>query len=185
MLFDDLFQATKAAPLALDLEGRSYAPYLAIVTNNADPQGDRRIKVTQPGAPTLETDWIRRLQPSPYIDPPLPPVGSTVLVLSIDGDTTNGWYLQCVNQTNPPLAKADPISDHHQRVPGDQSINVGSTFTLTVDGGASITVGPGNVVTVSASEILVDTTSFMIKGKQIATVGAVDSQGHALVSKGW
>lgn len=177
-------------------------PYLAVVTNNVDPQNRRRIKASDPAAPGLETDWLRRLLPYPQTDPPLPAIGSTVIVFSIDGDPVNGWYLQCVNDTNPVLGKSDAIADSHTVIPGDvdertdghRVINVGKSLTLKNDAGASIELAAsgdvvisdagGNTITLAAA-ITFDTASLVVGGKQIATVDALDNNLDYLVTKGW
>jgi hypothetical protein len=204
-LFKTIYQAQAGARHGIDLEGRAYMPYLAVVTDNKDPQNRRRIKASDPAAPGLETDWIRRLLPYPQVDPPLPVIGSTVIVFSIDGDPLNGWYLECVNDTNPVLPKGDPIADFHNVIPGDtdertdgdRTINVGKSLTLKNDAGASIelaasgdivlTDSAGNSITLSGgiSGISFNTDSLQVGSKEIATVDAVDSAGHALVNKGW
>lgn len=201
-LFKSLNLAMAGAKHGLDLEGRAYMPYLAIVTANDDPQNRRRIKASDPAAPSLETDWLRRLQHHPSIDPPLPKIGQTVLVLSIDGDPLNGWYLLCCNDTNPVLPKANPQDDLHEvvvgdkdeRTDGDRIINVGQSLTLKNDAGASITLAAsGNVVITDAagnsinlaSGITFGTSSLVVGGKQIATVGALDSRSDTIVQKGW
>jgi hypothetical protein len=201
-IFSALYSAQAGARHGSDLEGRAFMPYLAVVTTNKDPQGRRRVKVSDPIMPALESDWIRRLQPYPGFDPPLPAIGSTVIVFSIDGDPLNGWYLQCVNDTNKPLGKADAINDFYsvvagdtdERTDGDRTINVGKSLTLKTDCGSSfeltesgsviITDGSGNSLNFS-NGIAFNTSSLSVGGKQLATVGALDNGGDVLTTKGW
>lgn len=200
-LFSALYQAQAGAVHGLDMVGRSNYPTLAVVTANEDPQGRRRIKVSDPVAPSLESDWVRRLQPFPGFDPPLPKVGSTVIVFYIDGVVTNGWYLQCVNNTNPPLDKASPLDDLHSAVPGErndrtngnQVINVGKSLTLKNDAGASITLTEGGDVVITDSSggsislsggIDISTSSLTKDGVEVALLGATDNRGHDLVTSG-
>ena len=201
-LFNSLYQAQAGARHGLDLEGRAYMPYLGVVTTNIDPLKRRRIKVSDPAVPALETDWLRRLQPFPQSDPPLPEIGSTVMVFCVDGDPLNGWYLQCVNDTNQPANKGNVLEDLHESVPGDQQertdgdrvIKVGKSLTLQTDSGSSIALtesgdviisdASGNSIILSGG-ISVDTSSFQVGNKEIATVDALDNGGHVLINKGW
>ncbi len=202
-LFASLYSAQAGARHGSDLEGRSFMPYLAVVTTNKDPQGRRRIKVSDPIVPALESDFLRRLQPYPNFDPPLPAIGSTVIVFSIDGDPLNGWYLQCVNDTNKPLGKADAINDFYsvvagdtdERTDGDRIINVGKSLTLKTDSGSSIELtesgsviissAGGATMTLAGTGIAFNGSSLQIGGKQLTTVGALDNGGDVLTTKGW
>lgn len=153
-LFTTIHNSDRASKFALDLENRDLFPALAVVTNNKDPDGKRRIKVALPASPGLESDWIRPLQTSPNLDPPLPKIGSTVLYLSVDG-TLNSWYLSCVNDTNPPLEKEDPVNDHRERTPGKRWLDVAKDFftkclaNLFIDADGNINIKAGKKVTIS------------------------------------
>jgi hypothetical protein len=127
-----LHQATEASKDAMDSRQRAMVPYLAIVTNNVDPQGLRRVKVTTPQAPGIETPWLRRVLTAPHQDPPLPDIGQTVLVLSIDGDPMNGWYLTANNLANPPQGKGNPVADFWDLVKGDRHLTTEGNLTETV-----------------------------------------------------
>lgn len=199
-LFESLYQSQKGSQYGLDMEGRATMPYLAVVTTNEDPTGRRRIKVSDPVAPSLETDWIRRILSSPSYDPPLPAIGSTVIIFSIDGDVTNGWYLQCVNDTNPPLSKETPLDDLHTVIAGEQDdrtegnrvIRVGKSLTLQTDSGASIELsetgdivirsGSGDSITLNGGIQLTSTVS--IGGKDVAVVGGKDSDQDSITVSG-
>ena len=200
-LFQSVQQASIAAQLAADNEGRANHPYHASVSNNEDPLKQRRIKVVDP-LTALETTWLRRLVPCKSTDDPLPTIGSTVLVLSIDGLVTNGWYLECLNDTNPPLDKIDPQNDAYRVVAGAQNertdrervISVGESLTLQNDAGASIELAAnGNVVITDsvgnsmtlAGGISFSTSSLRVDNKEIATVGAPDTGGDTLTDRGW
>ncbi|MDZ7922499.1 MAG: phage baseplate assembly protein V [Marinagarivorans sp.] len=182
--------------------GRSIAPYLAVVTRNDDPAKLRRLRATAPTAPGIETDWLRRINTQPSHDAPLPKIGQTILVFSVEGDPLNGWWMLCSNAPNPPLPKANPQLDLQsivegeqvERTDGDRTVNVGASLILKNDAGASITLAAnGSIIIEDAGgnrlsldgTIAFATASLSIAGKQIATVGAVDSDGEALVSKGW
>jgi hypothetical protein len=153
-IFEILHNSDRASKFALDLENRELFPTIAVVTNNKDPDNQRRIKVALPASPGLESDWIRPLQTSPNLDPPLPQIGSTVLYLSVDG-TLNNWYLNCINDTNPPLEKEDPVNDHRERTPGKRILDVVKDFAIKVlknlfiDADGNINIKAGKKVTIS------------------------------------
>jgi hypothetical protein len=96
----------------------------------------------------------------------------------------------------------------NQRVEGSINIEGGSTITIQNDSGASITLGTGGQVILTDSlgrslrlggslsnDNIWDLNNFPLKlqnvpsatinGNEIATVGAVDSDGDTLVTKGW
>lgn len=153
-IFEILHNADRASKFALDLENRELFPTIAVVTNNKDPENKRRIKVALPASPGLESDWIRPLQTSPALDPPLPQVGSTVLYLSVDG-TLNSWYLNCLNDTNPPLDKDDPVIDHREKTLGKRILDVVKDYVIKVvqnlfiDAEGNINIKAGQRVTIS------------------------------------
>jgi len=208
--FDAVAQASKSGQQAADLETRNIAPVLGVVSNNNDPAGRRRVKVIDPLSPNVESDWLRRIVDRPGYDPPMPAINSTVLFVSVDGDFLNSWYLPIINDTNPPLGKSSAINDLFDEVAGDRNlttaghqdertgkdriVSVGKTLTLKNDAGASITLSEsgdiliadaaGNQISLAGS-IAFSTASLTVANKQIATVGAVDTRGDALNSRGW
>ncbi|AFY49015.1 Phage-related baseplate assembly protein [Nostoc sp. PCC 7524] len=124
----------KATQISLDNVGRIPFGTLAIVTDNNDPEGRRRIKVALPNTPSLNSDWLRRLLAYPNIDPPLPKIGETVLVLYANGLESNGWYLSLCNDTNPPRDKQSPLNDLSQEIPGNRDIEVKGNDDLVIGG---------------------------------------------------
>ena len=190
-IFSALYQSQQGARYGLDQEGRVNYSYLAVVTTNEDPENRRRIKVSDPAVPSLESPWIRRKLSHPGFDPPLPAIGSTVEVTSIDGDLNNGWYSQCVNNTNPPLPKSNPIDDLYSAVAGEQVertdgnriVNVGKSLMLKTDSGASIELtesgdvvissSGGQSITLSSNTVLSPTV--LIGSKEVVVVGSKDT----------
>lgn len=124
-IFQILISAQQASQYALDQTGRYNAPIRAIVTNNVDPEKRRRVRVSDPACPGLETYWIRPVRSESYIDCVLPDVGATVICWFVDGNPIDGYYLPVQNDTNPPFDKADPIKDRWQNVPGISRSDVG------------------------------------------------------------
>lgn len=143
-ILEILRQADQVAKPALDLVGRSLSVELGIVTDNNDPEGLRRIKVTlaSKGAQT-NTDWLYRVLFSPVVDPPLPQINQTVIVAFLEGDNHQGIYLgNTVNQVNPALDKGSVQDDYYDAIPGDRlqktagqhTITTGADLTITGDG---------------------------------------------------
>ncbi|MBW4483029.1 MAG: hypothetical protein KME14_10835 [Tildeniella torsiva UHER 1998/13D] len=198
-----LSHAEKAAGVALDLRDRNPFAYLAVVSNNEDELGRRRIKVVNPANPSLESHWIRRLSTTFKLDEPLPKVGQTVLVFSSDGIDTNGWYLPCINDINPPFDKTDPKLDYRYDIEGKHQLNiagtsettVGSAYSLDGDsititaGGSMIAISSGGNITITGGNISINgdiaiSGSARINGKDIAVVGALDTRGDSLTTSG-
>nr|WP_322686607.1 phage baseplate assembly protein V [Nostoc sp. DedQUE07]MDZ8133228.1 phage baseplate assembly protein V [Nostoc sp. DedQUE07] len=241
-IFEILNQSQKANQIALDQQGRVPYPTLAAVTTNIDPQNKRRIKVSLPSSPSLESDWIRRLDISPGVDANLPPINSTVLILFVDGLESNGYYLPIINDTNPPKDKEDVVNDYYSSIPGSKNVSVSGTNTLNVSGELAINSEKSitstatedvkayskrnifmqalQAITLSAAQYVLlqagtwafklysngtsemsggvltincggfglaftNCSTMSINGKQIATVGATDSRGDTIISKGW
>lgn len=133
-LFEIWNNAQKASQIAMDSVGRYNYPVLGIVVDNNDPESKRRVKVSYPSSPQLQSDWLRRLSISPYVDAPLPAIGMTVLVLFAEGVETNGYYLSLINQTNPPRDKESVQDDYSEAIPGNKSIEVGGNLDQIIEG---------------------------------------------------
>jgi phage baseplate assembly protein gpV len=111
----------------------------------------------------------------------------------VDGVDTNGFYLPIINNTNAPLEKEDVINDYRYDCPGEMTTNAeknitihaGKTATIKTSNGNEISIREDGSIYVKANEITIETDSLQINGKEVATVGAVDSAGQALVSRGW
>lgn len=138
-LIELLHNSQKATQVALDSQGRSPYPTLGVIVQNVDPEKKRRVKVALASSPQLESDWLRRLDISPFSDPCVPTIGQTVLVLWADGLETNGYYLTVNNLTNPPRDKEDIVKDYSSEIPGNKSVLVNGNDDLTVKGEALIT----------------------------------------------
>ncbi|MBD2196619.1 MULTISPECIES: phage baseplate assembly protein V [Calothrix] len=241
-IFKILLDSNKASQVALDSVGRYNYPVMGIVVNNQDPENKRRVKVSLPSAPQLESDWLRRLLPSPFVDPPLPIVGQTVLVLYAEGVETNGYYISLMNATNPPRDKESVQDDYSESIPGNKVVEIGGDDSLTVKGEFSTTTDKsathtaeedfkvevkrnilmdalqaltlvaaqyvmlkagqwfiklysngtsemgGGVLTINCGGYGIELTNcstLSVNGKQITTLGAVDSDGDVIVNKGW
>jgi hypothetical protein len=201
-IFGVLHQSQTANQRSIDQTGRVVYPVLCSVTDNADPEHKRRIRVSDPAKPGLNSDWLRRSLDCPYLDPPLPPVGSTVLCFFVEGNELNGWYQSCVNATNPPLDKVDEQLGYAIEVPGERrdrtrethDISVGKSLTLTTDSGASIVLtesgaielrSAGGVVMTLDSDIQITATDVQIQGKSAIVIGSIDTRGDANITRGY
>jgi len=214
-IFRTLVESQKANQVALDGLGRSFGLQFAIVTNTADPLQLRRIKCTTEAKGGLtETDWLMALKVIPSYDPPIPPVGSSVIIGFIDGNPHDGIYLgSTINQTNPQdQAQADPVKDNTQTIPGDSleridqnlTIKVGKTFKLQNDAGAKVilnedghiiledafgnrlTLGENLLINLPEHEMkITGASNATIANKAIATLGAVDTDRDILITRGW
>lgn len=151
-LFSILHQSQQANQQAMDRVGRVNYPTLCTVSNNNDPTNQRRIRVADPSRPGLESDWLLRLQPFPYLDPPLPAIGQTVICLFEDGKESSGWYLTCVNQTNPALAKESPQNDWWCEIPGHRTEKIGGKRDTTIAETDTTEVGSDRSTTVKGRD---------------------------------
>lgn len=139
-IFNILVQSRRASQIAMDAVGRTPYPSLGVVVNNQDPENRRRVKVALPSNPTLESDWLMRLSPYPFVDAPLPQIGQTVLILYADGIETNGWYLSVMNDTNPSRDKQDAIKDLSEEIPGNKDVSIKGDKTEAVEGSVETSI---------------------------------------------
>jgi hypothetical protein len=237
-LFDLMAIAEKSAPIAEMLRGRNLFVEPAIVTHNDDPETRRRVKAKLAKSPETTTDWLDRLNFSPFDDPPVPKVGQTIVVAFYSGDGHTGCYFgTIINEKNQEMATDAPLIDHGRVVEGDNLQNVGRDKKTVVardsellagrwvriknESGASIELHPAGVATVQdafgnkvilggasgglglPSDVIFDIQSPLridlngqilqifdasgvtINGQQVATIGAIDTDGDTLTTRGW
>ena len=157
-----------------DFSNRNISAYLGMVSNNQDRENKRRVKVVNPANPKLETHWLRRINVTRNEDNPLPLVGQTVIVFSVDGVDTNGWYLPLNNNTNPPYSKASPQDDYHFRVDGHYTLTIGNDVTVTTDSGTSLIMdSSGNVNITAANSMNLEASDITLEASQINLNGNV------------
>lgn len=198
-LFSVLRAATEAAKIANDQKGRSPFCQIALVTNNDDPLNRRRVKATlQSKGGKTETDWLYRIDPSPYHDPPIPRVGQTVIVFFIDGDPHNGVYLGTVtNQRNVERSLNLPVEDDGRLVEGEQiesiklnrKATIGQNEDLTIGQSRVTQVGQDDTLTVSGDltintdgSITVTGATITVTGSTIDLIGAVSITGSGAIN---
>lgn len=176
-ILNTLIESQQAIALAQQLDGRLFMFESATVTSNLDPLNKRRIKVALEHKAHIETDWLQRLDLIPGIDPPVPPIGTSVAIGFFKGDPHDGFYLGSLSDlSNPPDdAQTNPLIDHTYQIPGDHkqtiagnseesvkgtkddrteknlTVECGATITIKNDAGASITLQQdGSIVILDA-----------------------------------
>lgn len=216
-----------------DMANRETQAYLGVVTNNLDGTNTRKVKVLNPSNPTLESHWLRRLDITKGQDAPIPDIGQTVLVISVEGSSTNGFYLPFCNDTNPAHDKESAADDYSFKGQGNYNVQVEKSITFTTRSGCSLKLFDDGNVEITAAETIkmqgkqidleadtitniksplinlagnivstnytggagsaqfsgnfeiINATDVSINNKQVATIGAVDDENDALVTKGW
>ncbi|MBE9178665.1 hypothetical protein IQ268_08845 [Oculatella sp. LEGE 06141] len=194
-IFKLLRSGKQASQIANDLKGRLPFTYLGIVTRNDDPLGKRRIKCTlQHTGGKVETDWLWRSTNSHSDDPQIPKPGMTVEVRFINGDPHQGIYGGVItNLPNPERESDDPINDDARTIEGDRVLKIGKDDILTVgetqtiEVGKSLTIKAGERIKLQVGGYTLELTSsgVTINGKDVATIGAVDSDGDVLETRGY
>lgn len=147
-----------------------------IVADVNDPLNLQRVQVyDQAKGGKFKSDWLMRGLPYTGFSPPVPKLGDLVVFGYIGNDPHLGCYFGLiVNLENKPVG-----SDT------DLTIALGGTeVAIKIDGSVKVRArGPVSID--SETEIALTAPSVTIAGKQVATVGATDSRGDTLVTKGW
>lgn len=157
-ILDVLADSIKANQYAKDMQGRSMSLLFCKVTDNQDPLGLRRIKVTTEGKGALtSTDWLIRMPLIPNYDPPLPPIGSCVVCGFFSGDPHDGAWISVVNNSlNPPdTNQKNPINDSTILIPGDNKETIKGDDTRKVEGDRTSTI-EGNEDRKVGNDLIID-----------------------------
>jgi Type VI secretion system/phage-baseplate injector OB domain len=120
---------------------------LGIVTDNADPDNLRRVLVASVDRGLNTSRWLPRVTGWDGLDNPIPPIGSTVVVADMLGDSVDGvviGVLQSAGNSN------NPIPDKDDR-PGDWYANLMGNLWQVV-------VGTWKLVTTRDITVTVDST---------------------------
>jgi hypothetical protein len=142
------------------LSGRVQGIEYGIVNNIDDPLAVGRVQCLDTSKGKSSTDWLVRLMPFNFLSPPLPRVGDVVLIAYINGDPHNGLYLGVVQNT-----LNYPQGDGNNLI-----LDIGSTRVSFEPSGAIAVTGVNSVT---------------INGKEVLTIGSVDTRGDANNTKGW
>ncbi len=169
-LFADLIKANQ------DLQGRVQGISYGIVATTEDPMGLGRIQcldAAKGGKST--TDWLFRVLPFSGFSPPLPIVGDTILMGFIDGNPHQGIYFGSLQNIRNPAVNSG----------ADLVFIIGETKVQVTPDGQVVISGATKVQIKSLQVEFLEATSVTINGSQVATVGAMDTDGESLVTKGW
>lgn len=182
-----------------------------IVAKNNDPLKLGRLQVyDQAKGGKHLSDWLMRALPFTSFTPPVPKPGDLVLFGYINGDPHTGCYSGVVvNNVNPSVGGDEDITvvlgdtvvsitkDGKVNVTGATEVNVSSTkVTLTATDTITINTPVLNInsptfslvsttLSMSGSGLSVSPGTLKVSGKDIATVGASDTRGDTLVTKGY
>jgi hypothetical protein len=138
-----LAESLKANQISLDLRHRTLSMVFATVVDNRDPLGLRRVKCsTESKAGLTTTDWLLQLVPWPYHDPPLPAIGTSVIIGFIDGDPHDGFFVSvCISDVNPAdTEQQNPVEDNTLYIPGDNKETIGGDSTELIEGNHKHTI---------------------------------------------
>ena len=191
-IFDHIIKANTESS---DIHGLQYG----IVADTRDPLGLQRVQVyDQTKGGQYKSDWLIRGLPFTSFSPPVPKLGELVIFGYILGDPHHGCYLGLVvNNNNKPVG-----SDN------DFTITLGSAKVVIEATTGNVTVTTGGNVAVKGTQVTIEATTnlvlksptvtyqagsidmgnpsnLLMSGKAIATIGAVDSRGDTLVTKGY
>lgn len=186
---------------------------LGIVADTNDPLKLQRIQCMDmtKGGQTL-TDWLFRLLPYTQYSPPVPKPNDVVVIGYIDGNPHKGCYLGVVvNKANKPVGEDSDLTI----VIGDATIRLKATGELTAIGlksakieakedvsvkaknikveaqetvevkAAKLKIEATEELTITTAKVTIDSNNVKISGKDAATVGATDSRGDSLTTKGY
>jgi len=129
------------------LVSRSSSIQIATVADHNDPQNLRRVRVSREvQAGVSHSYFVQCGRPDCFTDPPLPPIGSTVLIACCEGDPHDLYILRTLcNDRNPPDPRqASPIVDHSSEIQGSEYKNVTGDRSHQIRGDETIEVG-GNL----------------------------------------
>lgn len=163
-----LGELVKLLPQIRELAARSPSIQEAIVTDNADPTGFRRIRVTREAqAGQSQSDWIPCGRSSSTTDEPIPPPGTSCLIALVGGDPHKPFFLRTLsNATNPPdQGQLEPTNDNTTRIPGsdrqliegDRSIEIRGEQAESIEGDCYLTVrGQKYQISAELGEVLIE-----------------------------
>lgn len=138
-----LSQSAIANQYANENRLRTFGLMRCICTDNAPPPDKpRHIRVTTgaKGGKT-QTYWIQPMRLIPFYDPPMPPIGSTVICACIDGNPHDMvWLGNVINDTNPEFEQDDPVKDSSQTIPGNNTTKIEGNESNTVVGNKSVLI---------------------------------------------
>lgn len=192
----DVFQALqsglKAQQYVQDKLGKVDALQWGVVSNVDDELGLGRIKVRYESKDSSqESDWLSAALPFSNMNYPVAQLlGHPVIFGYVGGTPSNGVYFGCLQYLRNPVIDKDSFVFYL----GQSLLQINPGFSRIQCQDSSLTLLPdttvikvdGLTITIKDKLISVDgVDSFTVAGKQVATVGATDSDGDKLVLKGW
>jgi hypothetical protein len=180
-----LAELVKLLPQIRELCTRQGSIQEAVVTQNADPTGFRRIKVTREAqGGQSESDWIPCGRSSSFTDEPIPPIGTHCLIALVNGDPHKPFFLRTLsNATNPPdTGQLAPTQDNTAEIPGnDRKLVTGDRFK-EVKGEQNEIIGDNCFLTVKGKKYHIDAEFGEILVTALAEgVGAITIEASELV----
>lgn len=154
------------------------------MTQNADPTGFRRIKVSrEPQGGQSESDWIPCGRSSSFTDEPIPPPGTHCLVALVGGDPHRPFFLRTLsNQTNPPdQGQLAPTQDNTTRIPGNDRQAIEGDRLIEVTGERAEEVGGDCYLTVKGKKYQISAEFGEVLINALASgVGAIKAESDFL-----
>jgi len=140
--FEIINTVKRILPFLLSIHGKQLFPLLAIVADNNDPQGLRRIRVYDPltGGANHLSEWIFPLRLTHSTDTMVPNEGMTVVLNYINGDPRMPQYSMYHNNQNPSKGKENPINDHWESIIGNHTEEMGGNKAKIVEGNETTTI---------------------------------------------
>lgn len=169
---------------------------LGVVTDNQDPENLRRIRVVTQDRGASQSQWVQRVTGFEGEDSGVPGIGSTVIIASLQGDTSDEvilGVLQTVTTNQPQSLKDGSLGSRFLRVLGDTWQSVAGYWEIITSGKASIRVEspnkpkveihPSGLITLSNSlgNISLNPTGFITITDPTGTWGS-SSSGLSLIS---
>jgi len=166
-------------PTVTSLLEKSLSATFAVCVDNNDPENQRRIRVVVSSKPDVMSYWFPRISESGN-DEPLPDIGDSVIILAIDGDENQSFYVPVQNLTNPPLGKAIAAKDRWSATDGTVRHTAATDYEILADGEALLSSKVLTTIeTSSAVSITMTPTSITIRAPTIfLETGAVITQPY-------
>lgn len=161
-----------------------------IVAKNTDPLKLGRVQVyDQAKGGKHLSDWLMRALPFSSFTPPVPKAGDLVLFGYINGDPHTGCYSGVVvNNVNPAVGSDQDITV----VLGNTKVTITKDNKVNVTGAAEVNISSTKVTLTTTQELTITTpvltinsSNAKLNGKDLTTIGAMDTRGDTLVTKGY
>lgn len=160
---------------------------IGIVTDNNDPEGLRRVKVMSQDRGVSVSDWLQRITNYSDEDLPVPKIGDTVVIGSIDEDTHNDLVLGVLqSQSNNSPNRKSSLYDLCAQI-GYEFLYGCQSFRI-VTPGCELEIQDGKLsinatnIDLNATDVAIQSASLTWNGDQVAVVGGIDTRGDTTLS---